>query len=93
MILERTPQPENLIASEIVKCEHSVAIKRGMAIERLCLDSLKPKRITAWKFLGPAEKKKASSSEKAPTGKKGFVYRKTRHRKRGHGPKLLSKMM
>ena len=53
IIPKRTPQPENLIASEIVKREHSVAIKRDKAIERLCLEYLKSKRITVWKFLGP----------------------------------------
>ena len=44
-MLERTPQSGNLIASEIVKCEHLVAIKRGKAIENLNLESRKPDRI------------------------------------------------
>ena len=45
MILERTPRAENLIESDIVKCEQSVSIKRDEAIESLRLEALQPDRI------------------------------------------------
>ena len=64
MILERAPRAENLIESEIAKCEQSVSIKRDQAIESLRLEALQPDRILSCNkdrksreiFLGKSER-------------------------------------
>ena len=45
MILERTPVLDDLIDSDMLKCELSVSKKKDDAIETLWLQSLKPERI------------------------------------------------
>ena len=80
MVLERTPQPRNLIESEIEKCEHSVAIKKGKAIENLYLESIKPDRIIMKrKKIRPRGGETKSSSAKVLTeGKCLTLWRRQR---------------
>ena len=80
MVLERTPQSRNLIESEIAKCEHSVAIKKGKAIENLYLESIKPDRIIVTrKKIWPRGCKIQGSSAKVLTEVKGLaLWRKQR---------------
>ena len=65
MILERTPEPGNLIISHIAKCEHSVAIKKEKTIEILRLgSSLKPDRIIKRDKRRPQSRQRRKSSKK-----------------------------
>ena len=77
MVLERTPQSGNLIASEIAKCQHSVAIRRKQAIENLRLESIKPDRIMNRDTFRAREcKSERSSSVKVSTVGREFVRTK-----------------
>ena len=90
MIIQRTPQPENLIESEIEKCKQSVAIKRDEAIEDLRLDTLKPKRLTTCEMSGLSGNKVSGSSKKTTRAEKGQGLSKTNPRKKEHKPELPS---
>ena len=88
MIIRRTPQPENIIALEIEKCEQSVALMRDEAIESHRLDSLKPMRLTTWEILEPGERKMPRSSKRTPEVGKGYVPSKPHHQQTDFKPKL-----
>ena len=83
MVLERTPQSENLIPSEIEKCEHSIVIKREKATECLRLESIKPDRIVNRKKSGEPKSKMQSSPRKVPTVGKGLDFNQPQLRKSG----------
>ena len=77
MVLERTPQSGNLIASEIAKCQPSVAIKRKQAIEDLRLESIKPERIINRNTSRARECKiQSSSSLNVSTVRRDIVHSK-----------------
>ena len=99
MILERAPCAENLIESEIVKCEQSVSIKREEAIESLRLEALQPDRIlncnkgrkSREKFLWESEGTLAMGKSSAPVYKpQKFTRNPTNEKKKPISPCINS---
>ena len=90
MVLERSPHIENLIASDMVKCKQSAAIKREKAIESLRLESLKPVRITDQVSARQSGMKKPGSYKKAKTSLNVCVVSNPNGTKGNYKPRLKS---
>ena len=73
MILERAPHSQNLIQSEIEKCERSVAIKRDKAVESLRSAELAPFSIITVKRNKQGRCKLPGSSEEARAKKECYA--------------------
>ena len=89
MILERAPESENLIMSQMAKCEHSVAIRKEEAIESLRLESsLKPDRIMNREKKRPQNRKIKKNSKRYSSAGQGYSFRKQSPHIRPNTPKF-----